>query len=320
MTKPKKQHYVPQFLLRGFASGPRKNPRIWVLDKRDQATRFHSVRNVAHENHFYEACTDDGTHIELEGLMAQADSNGARIIHGILRDRTLKLSSSDRAILSLFVACQISRTPVIRNDVENLIRRVIHKWGPDVYVGDSKKPVGQFGPQDAKLSSLACIQDVPELAKILLSKVWLLNNAPKSCSFIIGDNPVTRYNMINRWPRGNLGLANNGIEIYMPLSPEFSLHIICPMLADAISRTPELSTAYSEAISQGTPVAIRPENVEFANSLQVIWAERFVFGLDRAHLDLPLDMLRTNPELIDGPGTRPPLDDEPSQEESAPIV
>ena len=58
------------------------------------------------------------------------------------------------------------------------------------------------------------------------------------------------------------------------------------------------------AMGNGSPVKLKPENVEFANSLQVIWAERFVFGRKQTDLDMPLDMLRTNPELMDGPGVR----------------
>jgi hypothetical protein len=49
---------------------------------------------------------------------------------------------------------------------------------------------------------------------------------------------------------------------------------------------------------------MKPENVDFINSLQVIWAERFVYARNREHLEMPLDMLKTNPELCDGTGVR----------------
>ncbi len=70
-----------------------------------------------------------------------------------------------------------------------------------------------------------------------------------------------------------------------------------------------VSPDYTEAIKTGRPVRLQPENVEFANSLQVIWSERFVFARNREHLALALDMLRTNPELMDGPGVRQPPDE-----------
>lgn len=279
-----------------------------MLDKKSQAIRLSSVRDVAHENRFYEVSFPDGANIEFEGLMEKMDSIGAEIIHRVLKEDQLRLSPKDMVWFSYFVACQISRTPMIRNDATNLIRMIIHKWGPDVYFEGGKKPVGEYGPEDAKLSSLACIKDVPNLAKRLQTKVWVLSKAPKGLPFIIGDNPVTRHNMFDYWPRGSLGVDNRGIELYMPLSPSLSLHILCPWLAEKVCRNPLLSLPYTQAINHGVPILLEPQNVEFANSLQVIWAERFVFGAHQTDLDVPLDMLRTNPELIDGPGCRPPIE------------
>jgi len=153
------------------------------------------------------------------------------------------------------------------------------------------------------------IQNVPEFAKLLQTKAWMLSEAPKQYPFIIGDCPVARHNMVGRWGRGNLGLNNEGIELHMPLSPRYSIHIICPTLAGAALRHPVLGDKYMDAIENGNPVCLQPENVEFVNSKQVIWAERFVFGRERAHMEMPLDMLRTNPELMDGPGVRQRLED-----------
>jgi hypothetical protein len=65
-----------------------------------------------------------------------------------------------------------------------------------------------------------------------------------------------------------------------------------------------VAEAYSNAINRGIPVQLQPENVVFANSQQVIWAERFVFGREKIDLSLPIDMLLTNPELVSGPGVR----------------
>lgn len=299
MTKAKKQHYVPQFLLRKFAPASRKNPKLWALDKATKAVRVSSVRNVAHENQFYEHIG-----VELEELMSRIDSIGARIVAKILDAHSLTLSTEDRVWLSYFVACQMSRTPMIRKDMENLREMIIHKWGPDICAEGDDRPIGDYSLEDAKLGSLMHIQDVPEFAKILQTKVWTLSEAPKGHDFIIGDNPVTRHNMIDQWPRGNLGLNNKGIELYMPLSPRLSVHVICPALAEAALLTPEIVDEYMTAIEGGSPIKLRPENVEFANSLQVMWAERFVFGRQKSDLEMPLDMLRTNPELMDGPGVR----------------
>jgi hypothetical protein len=304
MTKTKKQHYVPQFLLRRFSTVSKRNPKLWTLDKETKAVRLSSVRNVAHENQFYEHADDKGNRIQLESLMSGIDSIGARIVSQIVDDHALTLSGQDRVWLSYFVACQMSRTPMIRKDMENLRQMIIHKWGPEVRAEGDDRTVGDYGPEDAKRSSLMYIQDVPEFAKILQTKIWTLSEAPKGCAFIIGDNPVTRHNLIDRWPRGNLGLNNTGIEWYMPVSPKLTIHIICPKLAEAACLTPSIAAEYMDAIENGNPTKLQPENVEFVNSLQVIWAERFLFARDRTDLEMPSDMLCTNPELMEGPGVR----------------
>lgn len=46
----------------------------------------------------------------------------------------------------------------------------------------------------------------------------------------------------------------------------------------------------THAFKNGTPIVYEPENIEFINSLQVIWAERFVYAKERAHLERNMSM------------------------------
>jgi hypothetical protein len=303
--RTKKQHYVPQYLLRHFATGTRKNAKVWVLDKSSKTVRLASIRDIAHENAFYEFHDPDGTHVEMEHLLEKLDDIGARLSSEIIQTGRLQLSVKDRVWLSYVVACQMCRTPTIRKDMDHIRQRIIDKWGPNVRAEGDSRTVGECSPADSTFGSLMVIrEDVPSFAKILQTKTWFLADAPKGCSFIISDNPVTRHNMIKRPGRGNLGLNNRGIEIYFPVSPRYSLHIVCPLLVDVVCSTNLLNKEYVRGIKDGMPVRMLPENVTFANSHQVIWAERWIFGQNRADMDLPLDMLRTNPELMDGPGVR----------------
>lgn len=310
MTKPKKQHYVPQFLLRNFSKGRKSKAKVWVLDKQNGRTYQSSVRNVGHENFFYEYHGEAGD-LELEGLMQRIDSIGAGIISEITENERLPDSSEDYVWLTYFVATQMMRTPMTRNDAENYRQLIIKKWGENVRAHpDDPKTIGEYGPEDAKASSLKIFTIVPEFAKLLQAKAWSLCEAPPTMPYIISDNPVVRHNMIDRGLRGNLGLRNEGIELYMPLSQKLAIHAICPKLATAALLTPELAAHYSRALREGTPMLLKPQNAEFVNSLQVIWAERFVWAKEREHLEMPIDMLRTNPELKDGPGIRQKPEDE----------
>jgi hypothetical protein len=288
MAKTKKQHYVAQSILRSFGIGREGKESIWVLDKRNGNIFQSPVRDVGHENYFYEYHGEGGD-IELENLTQKLDDKGAGIINRIIEDSKLPESKEDMIWLSYYVAAQMIRTPMTRNDMENLRQLIIHHWGKDIYVGsDEQKTIGEYGPEDAKAASLrSLVKDVPVFAKLLQEKVWNLKEALNPDRFIISDNPVTRHNMIDRGPRGNLGLKNIGIELYMPLSPRLVIHIMCPRLASVVLLTPELAPAYSLALTTRKPIPLKSENVEFINSQQVIWSERFVFSKERQNLDMP---------------------------------
>jgi Protein of unknown function (DUF4238) len=304
-SQAKKQHYVPQYLLRNFATGKSKNPKVWVLDKSNATIRLASVRDVAHENDFYSFGDSDGICVELEHLMSKIDSIGARIIRQVVNDGRFVLSDEDKVWLSYVVSCQMSRTPMIRKDLDNVRNAIVRKWGPDVRFEGDHRTVGEYGPESSRFNSLMMIKkDVPEFSKILQTKAWFLSEAPLNHPFIISDNPVTKYNMIPRPGRGNMGLNSKGVELYMPLSTRYSLHIICPLLAQIVCSNHPNSNEYVLGLTDGVPVPMKAENVTFANSQQVIWAERWVFGRNRVDLEMPLDMLRTNPELMAGPGVR----------------
>jgi len=206
--------------------------------------------------------------------------------------------------LSYYLVAQMLRTPVIRKDMDSLRELIVHKWGKEITFEEDSTPVAEYGPEDSKASSIRLLRDVPNLARLLQEKVWVLCEAPAGMPYVISDNPVSKHNMIDRGPRGNLGLKNDGIELYMPLSPKLTLHMMCPKIATAALLTPELAEIYSCAMTNNEPIRMKPENVDFVNSLQVIWAERFVYARNRERLEMPLDMLKTNPELREGTGVR----------------
>lgn len=304
MSNTKKQHYVPQLLLKRFGVGKKNKEKLWVLDKKTERVFQSSVRDVGHENNFYQFVSDNGV-LDPEKLLEKVETFVAPIISKINKLQKLSRTKHELIGLSYLVATQILRSPHVRNEMENIRQLLISKWGSDIRVHpDDFKTLGEYGPDDAKLSSLKMMSDIPDFAKLLQEKVWSLCEAPSNEPFIISDNPVAMNNMIERKNRGNLGLRNEGIEIYLPLSPRYTLQALCPKLSFAAMITPETSEKYKKALEEGTPIPHKAENVEFLNSQQVIWAERFVYAKTRKHLEMPCDMLRTNPELKEGPGVR----------------
>lgn len=302
MSNTKKQHYVPQFLLRKFGVGKKNKEKLWVLDKRTENVYQSSVRDVGHENRFYQYGNENEV-LDPEDLLENVENYTAPIISKINKLEKLSRSKNELIALSYLVATQILRSPSVRNEMENFRQLLIHKWGANIKAHpDDPKTIGEYGPVDAKFSSLRAMGYIPEIAKLLQGKVWSLCEAPIGEPFIISDNPVTKHNMVERKGRGNLGINNEGIEIYLPISPEFTLQALCPKMSLAATLTPQISEKYKKALNEGISIPQKTENVEFLNSQQVIWAERFVYAKSKKHLEMPRDMLRTNPELKEGPG------------------
>ena len=309
MSVIKKQHYVPQFLLKRFGVGKKNREKLWVLDKRTENVFQSSVRDIGHENKFYQYLDKDKI-LDPEDLFNNVESYAAPLIAKIHKSRKLSRNKSELIGLSYFMATQMLRTPHTRNEMENFRKLIIAKWGDDIKVyPDDPKTIGEYGPKDAKLSSLRILSEIPDFAKLLQDKVWSLCETPDHESYIISDNPVTKHNMVKRSGRGNLGLRNEGIEIYLPISPQYTLQALCPKLSLTAVLTPQLSKKYKNALEKGTSILQQTENVEFLNSLQVIWAERFIYAKAKKHLEMPRDMLLTNPELKKGPGTRQRTDE-----------
>jgi hypothetical protein len=149
--------------------------------------------------------------------------------------------------------------------------------------------------------------ETSNLAVHFVDKTWLLLRTGRTRPFLIGDNPIALQNRRDSGPRGNLGLAVRGIEIYFPLSPVRALALWCPshesVIREASARRRPLPRPAQDiltAINTGRPLASAPENVENFNSLQIRYAERYVFS-SVDDFKLARDMIATHPETKTGP-------------------
>jgi len=301
VTKPIKQHYIPQFLLRGFGTGKKGKAKIWTYDKHTGKTFCGSVRDAAHENQCYEATNLDGEKIEGEALLAMVDGWGASVLKEVICDELLSQSAKVTTNLSFFVAAQMLRVPAVRNEMEFFRTTVVKRWGPDVRAGGDERPVSAYSAADSKYSSVMSLGDVPEFAKLLQQKIWFLLKAPPDASFILSDNPVIMHNHLDYGPRGSLGLAQKGIEVNFPISPRLCLQFVCAEIAGQL-RFSRLGQTYLQAQAAGCPVTLEPDNIEFINSKEVIFSERFLFARSEKDFALAVDMVRKNPQLA-GPAS-----------------
>lgn len=288
----KKQHYIPQFLLKNFCS----SDKIWVFDKKAGKSFPSSTLNTGHENYFYSARNIDGDHIDAENLTQLLDGYGSESIRQIIQKKALPESDEHFVKLAFFAALQLERGPSTRRHLELIQKTIIEKWGADiVYEGDTR-PLGEYGSEDLKFGSILALKNVPEFARILQQKALFLLQAPEGSSFFCSDNPIVRHNEIDYSPRGSLGIKQVGIEIYLPISPTLTLQYCCPLLSQSIGLVPELRHSL-ELRNQGKPILLEKENVTFINHLQVTQSDRFLYAKNQTDFDLAVEMLKDHPEL-----------------------
>jgi hypothetical protein len=321
MTTAKVQHYVPQFLLRNFGNG--KKDQVWVYDKVTDRSFPTNAKNIASESRFYDFELD-GTAITLEPMLSKLEGNAKPIIKKILEaDSLVPLTDEEKAMLSAFLSIQHTRTRTFReqwNDFPRMLREHLASRGEIVANGSqAANLIRDLTENESKAETGRFMMQAPqEFASHFLAKQWLLAATTRKHPFLVSDNPLTLQNMNDMSPRGNLGLAVRGIEIYFPLSPVRALAMWCPSLlelirqgAEACRRFPQSRAkenlsdsegllALEEAINTGRPAVYNKENVENFNSLQISQSERYVFSsVNDFHL--AKDMLQAHPSLQRGP-------------------
>src|SRR5580765_3023962 len=108
----KRQNFVPEFLLRGFAARGSSEPLIYQLDVGSGETRRVQTGKAASGRYFYATLGEDGVRSNrIEGLLSRVESHAAESRRRFLAE-PMALEDADRATLAFFFALQDARTPV----------------------------------------------------------------------------------------------------------------------------------------------------------------------------------------------------------------
>lgn len=116
-----RQHYVPRFILRGFADG--KLLRAQLMD--DGSTLMASLTDLAVEKHFYaDSSGDRQGGQEIEAWLNGLEGDVSPVVHEIVKDGGWPLGGDARFLLCTFAAVQWSRTPTVKLITSHLARQL----------------------------------------------------------------------------------------------------------------------------------------------------------------------------------------------------
>jgi hypothetical protein len=307
-------HYVPKFVLRNFLSDVRKG-HVSVYAKHTDKVFVTAVKNIMAERRFNELQYDDFI-LSFEPVACKIEESSLPRYQNIIERGRLDGTADEKADLSFLIAFQMLRVKAIRDQyapMEGELRKKIEASGHSMEHVDGWTPLTEDTLKATHLGNIQ--QEIGEYADIISQKVIFLSRATPKRTFYISDNPVALNNRLNLGPYGNLVLAVKGIEIYLPLSANLILCAFCPSIFRDISQRITVSRNQLRAKAQdlavrghitfeqmtraikdfdteieasdllksvttGMPSSLNDKNMDFYNSLQMQWANRYVIDMN----------------------------------------
>jgi hypothetical protein len=270
MAQNKKQHFVPQFLLRHFSFNEnRKQIGVYNIH-----TGFNKadcpLDSQAQEKYLYD---NDSS---VENLLCTVENKAAPIISQILKNGVVpKVKTIDFSWLLMFTIDQAFRTPVQAeqlnqslNETAKMLMKFEEKFD-NVDIENLKFRYERPAANSLGFSSEGLYRVADLSLKLLINKT----NKP----FILSDNPVARYNQflekLEHSGHQTVLLAK-GLQLFFPISPTIML-----LYYD--------KWAYS--IKEEHPVVniSNPYDVDKLNSLQLINCRNTVYysnNIDKDYL------------------------------------
>ncbi|RJO62184.1 MAG: DUF4238 domain-containing protein [Dehalococcoidia bacterium] len=240
-TEVRRQHYVPQLLLREFVV----DNKIRVFDL-DENTEFRtSTVNAAVANQFYDEHIAD-YHLSTETWLANLENEAAPIIKKLLDnpDTLSSLSTENEVSFSRFLAALRFRTPAFRErmektfadmltEIKKMGKRQIYaqfdKAEADYHWADIENKPDSWWFQETEPHQQTNITnhmlgEIQGYANLLRAAPWRIGRVPDSCRLYSSDNPISGYLQPVRLV--GEGGAFSSFTYYVPLSPKLLLEIM----------------------------------------------------------------------------------------------
>ncbi len=293
------RHYVPQFLLGNFASNPlakKKQKTIFCFDKKSKNEYKPLIKKAAAEFDLYDTIIDKKRFTLEHDFFTPLETKWAHLIERIIKTGDIYwFDTNDRHHIVSFFAVQLVRTRNELNKLEQIVsdrKEWIRSLGEDpdeVMFYDPSKPhieaVPTYSkdPDSNKRTFLSQIQtSLKDFGGHLLTKDIVLLRTSNKKSFYISDNPITLENntpMSNDILANRLGLTAKGIELYCPISKDYTISLLCPSILNLNSE----NTAKDSHIRYGSLAKhdCTDANVDRLNLSQLQNAEKYLYSHEK---------------------------------------
>lgn len=239
MGKSANHHVVPQFLLNAFSVD---GDKIFYFSKRrvNEGVSLRKTSRKFYRRHYYStksSLTEYDDRIErsfFQVLDSRFSQLAKDIVSGLSVGSLTKLTASDALLVKWYMYFQKKRSPdfldpmIIELAEGTMISEALARF-ESIYgeiEDDEKARLMSEAVQKDILHSVRVEQSVtasPEVWDRLVSMDILFAIAPERSQFIIGSNPVIRFEN-----QPNAYLGDGAVELWMPLSPRVVVGLVGP--------------------------------------------------------------------------------------------
>jgi hypothetical protein len=216
-NKIKKQHYVPQFLLRNWSEDD-SSIKVFLL-KGNKRIEKAPINEQSQKKYYY------GKDQKIEKLYGSLEIDASTVVKKIQKRE--ELTKNDIRILKHFIAIQHTRTPGKIDEFNDILTEMSkdillksHKFDDEKNAIDSVK---------VSINNHQIWQLLMYLQSFLLYTdlrfIILVSNTTNK--FVIGQDPVIITNKFleeRHWANSKKGLGLKGVTILLPISPDY---VIC---------------------------------------------------------------------------------------------
>jgi hypothetical protein len=208
MPAQKNQHFVPRCALKAFTLNA-EGAAINVFNiKRNRTIQNAPVKGQCARVYLY------GADLTLENMLVTLEGQYARIATNLAAGRAL--DDADHEWLYLFAIVQFRRTTRAIEEMREFtehMANVVFKNHPE------QRPTDERTDREMMIESLRLGFELKKYV-IDLKPVFFINQT--DVQFVISDNPlvITNRFYLQRLKARNFGLANSGIILAIPLSPQ----------------------------------------------------------------------------------------------------
>ncbi|MEI3649877.1 MAG: DUF4238 domain-containing protein [Dolichospermum lemmermannii FEM_B0920] len=215
----KNQHFVPRFYLKKFSlESQRERISIYNISS-NKLIKSAKLYDQASKNYFY------GSDLKIENALENLETKSAKIINYIIDTQALpQADSEDHQMLLMFIVSLLGRTVYAAEKIEEMVEKY-----KETILSIDRNALSET-EQNLDLTLTDAVQKSLSMAVSAFPLVrdldWKLIINETEQPFITSDNPVVLYNQffeLRKKYGSNVGLACKGLQIFLTLSPKFTL-------------------------------------------------------------------------------------------------